>query len=41
MAPKLGWSFASDSTVVFGRGYGLWIFTCPVSHDHPHQMSMQ
>jgi len=27
--------------VTIGRGYSLWIFTCPASFDHPHKMSMQ
>ncbi|MFE9107710.1 hypothetical protein [Actinomadura geliboluensis] len=31
----------SPTNITIGRGYGLWIFTCPVSHDHRHQMSMQ
>ncbi|MFG2003408.1 hypothetical protein ACGFNU_30035 [Spirillospora sp. NPDC048911] len=32
---------ANPAKVTIGRGYGLWIFVCPVSHDHPHQLSMQ
>ncbi|MEV5576743.1 hypothetical protein AB0L06_42530 [Spirillospora sp. NPDC052269] len=33
---------ASEPTgVVIGRGYSLWIFTCPASFDHPHGLSMQ
>lgn len=27
--------------VVIGRGYSLWVFTCPVSGDHPHRTAMQ
>ncbi|WP_347598542.1 hypothetical protein [Acrocarpospora sp. B8E8] len=27
--------------ITIGRGYSLWIFVCPRSYDHPHQMSMQ
>ncbi len=27
--------------ITIGRGYALWIFTCPVSFDHPHGVSMQ
>lgn len=27
--------------IVIGRGYSLWIFICPRSYDHPHQVSMQ
>jgi len=27
--------------VQIGRGYQLWIFYCPRSFDHPHQLAMQ
>ncbi|MEU6432430.1 hypothetical protein ABZ860_41540 [Microbispora sp. NPDC046973] len=27
--------------ITIGRGYALWIFTCPVSFDHPHAVSMR
>jgi hypothetical protein len=27
--------------VQIGRGYRLWIFYCPRSFDHPHQLAMQ
>ncbi|MFI0357548.1 hypothetical protein [Actinomadura sp. 9N407] len=27
--------------VTISRGYRLWIFTCPDSFDHPHEMSIQ
>ncbi|AGZ42536.1 hypothetical protein [Actinoplanes friuliensis] len=32
---------STPTAVVIGRGYSLWIFTCPVSDDHPHRTAMQ
>ncbi|WP_239095230.1 hypothetical protein [Planotetraspora silvatica] len=29
------------TAITIGRGYALWVFTCPVSFDHPYGMSMQ
>jgi hypothetical protein len=36
-----GFHGCSPTQVTIGRGYSLWIFICPASFDHPHQMSMQ
>jgi hypothetical protein len=33
--------FSQPTGIIIGRGYGLWVFTCPVSYDHPHRLSMQ
>jgi hypothetical protein len=32
---------SSPTGVVIGRGYSLWIFTCPASYEHPHRTAMQ
>jgi hypothetical protein len=34
-------SSSEPTNITIGRGYALWIFTCPVSFDHPHGVSMQ
>ncbi|MBO2445549.1 hypothetical protein J4573_00445 [Actinomadura barringtoniae] len=31
----------NPAEVVIGRGYSLWIYTCPVSPEHPHEQVMQ
>lgn len=32
---------SNPTDVTIGRGYSLWIFTCPTSFDHPLRLSMQ
>ncbi|MEU7824840.1 hypothetical protein [Catellatospora sp. NPDC049133] len=31
----------SPTGITIGRGYGLWVFHCPTSFDHPHRTAMQ
>jgi hypothetical protein len=32
---------STPTEITIGRGYSLWVFTCPISFDHPHAVSMQ
>ncbi|WP_214414462.1 hypothetical protein [Sphaerisporangium fuscum] len=34
-------SRSNPPQITIGRGYSLWVFTCPASFKHPHGVSMQ